>query len=57
MVAVDEENTASRSTATVTINIRDANDNSPTFPEDSYKLSVPEHSLANTVLETITVSS
>ncbi|KAF6731331.1 Cadherin-related family member 2 [Oryzias melastigma] len=54
VVAVDEENTASRSTATVTINIRDANDNSPTFPEDSYKLSVPEHSLANTVLETIT---
>lgn len=57
MVAFDEEETTFRSTATVTINIKDTNDNSPVFPEDTYKLSIAEHSAVDTVLETITVSS
>ncbi|XP_047441441.1 cadherin-related family member 2 [Mugil cephalus] len=54
VIATDEEEATFRSTATVTINIRDANDNSPTFPQPTYKLDVPEQSPANTALETIT---
>lgn len=56
VIATDQDNADFRSTATVTINIKDINDHSPTFPEDTYKLSVPEHSPAGTVLDTITVS-
>ncbi|XP_071313789.1 cadherin-related family member 2 [Trachinotus anak] len=44
VIAEDQENPSFRSTATVTINIKDANDNSPTFPQDTYKLEVAEHS-------------
>ncbi|XP_075337188.1 cadherin-related family member 2 isoform X2 [Odontesthes bonariensis] len=53
VIAVDKE-TNLGSTATVTINIMDANDNSPSFANDTYKLSVEEHSAAGTTLETIT---
>lgn len=42
-------------TATVTINIKDDNDNSPTFPNATYALEVPEHSPDGTTLATITV--
>uniref|UniRef100_A0A3P9IYZ2 Cadherin domain-containing protein n=1 Tax=Oryzias latipes TaxID=8090 RepID=A0A3P9IYZ2_ORYLA len=56
VVAFDEEETTFRSTATVTINIKDTNDNSPVFPEDTYKLSIAEHSAVDTVLETITAT-
>ncbi|KAF3838114.1 hypothetical protein F7725_009882 [Dissostichus mawsoni] len=54
VIAIDEEDTSFHSTATVTINIKDANDNSPEFEEDTYKLEVAEHSPAGTVLDTIT---
>uniref|UniRef100_A0A3B4U353 Cadherin domain-containing protein n=1 Tax=Seriola dumerili TaxID=41447 RepID=A0A3B4U353_SERDU len=54
VVAIDEENPSFHSTATVTININDANDNSPTFPEDTYKLNVTEHSDVGTEVARIT---
>ncbi|KAK1903616.1 Cadherin-related family member 2 [Dissostichus eleginoides] len=54
VIAIDEEDTSFHSTATVTINIKDANDNSPEFEEDTYKLKVAEHSPVGTVLDTIT---
>lgn len=56
MIAIDEEKNTFRSSATVVITIKDANDNSPKFPEDTYKLSVPEHSPDGTVIANITVS-
>lgn len=55
MIAIDEESKL-QSNATVTITINDANDNSPTFPKDIYKLSVPEHSPVGTVIANFTVS-
>ncbi|KAM9356765.1 cadherin-related family member 2 [Symphorus nematophorus] len=54
VIAIDEDETTFRSTATVTINIKDTNDNSPKFPQDTYKLKVPEHSHAGTILANIT---
>ncbi|KAK5865039.1 hypothetical protein PBY51_016234 [Eleginops maclovinus] len=54
VIATDEENPTFQSRATVTINIEDANDNSPEFQQDTYKLEVPEHSPAGHVLDTIT---
>lgn len=56
VIAIDEGDTSFRSTATVTINIKDANDNSPVFANGTYKLEVAEHSPAGTVLGNITVS-
>ncbi|XP_032383835.1 cadherin-related family member 2 isoform X2 [Etheostoma spectabile] len=53
VIATDEE-TNDHSTATVTINIKDANDNSPKFQQDTYKLAVAEHSPVGEVLGTIT---
>ncbi|XP_039976001.1 cadherin-related family member 2 isoform X2 [Xiphias gladius] len=53
VVAIDQEKTSFRSTATVTINIKDTNDNSPKFPQDTYKLQVAEHSPVGTVLAKI----
>ncbi|XP_041847203.1 cadherin-related family member 2 [Melanotaenia boesemani] len=53
VIAIDKETNAG-STATVTINIKDINDNYPTFPKSTYKLSVAEHSPENTVVDTIT---
>lgn len=55
VIATDQE-TSSSSTATVTINIIDTNDNSPKFPKDTYKLKVAEHSPPGTILANITVS-
>lgn len=57
VIAIDEDETRFRSTATVTIYIKDTNDNSPKFPQDPYKLNVAEHSPAGTVIATITVSA
>ncbi|XP_049899176.1 cadherin-related family member 2 isoform X2 [Epinephelus moara] len=54
IIAIDEDEPTLRSTATVTINIKDANDNSPKFPQDTYKLTVPEHSPVGTILANIT---
>lgn len=56
MIAIDIGESKFRSTATVTITIIDTNDNSPKFPKDTYKLSVPEHSSNGTVIANITVS-
>lgn len=57
MVAIDQEETSFRSTATVTINIKDINDNIPMFPHNTYKLEVAENSPNGTILANITVSS
>ncbi|XP_061580969.1 cadherin-related family member 2 isoform X2 [Cololabis saira] len=54
VIAVDEEKTTFSSTATVTIDIKDTNDNSPIFPKDTYELRVKEHSPAGTIVATIT---
>ena len=56
VIAVDEEKPTFISTATVTINIKDDNDNSPLFANDTYELTVPEHSAVGTILANITVS-
>lgn len=57
VIATDEEQTDFMSTATVTILIRDVNDNSPKFSPDTYKLTVAENSPAETTLKAITVSA
>ncbi|KAM6923992.1 cadherin-related family member 2 [Xenentodon cancila] len=54
VIAVDKENPTFRSTATVTIGIKDTNDNSPTFPQDTYELKVKEHSPVGTIVDIIT---
>ncbi|XP_069026957.1 cadherin-related family member 2 [Embiotoca jacksoni] len=54
VIAIDREKTSFRSTATVTITIKDTNDNSPTFQEDTYKLTVTEHSAVGTEVAKIT---
>lgn len=56
VIAIDEEEPNFNSTATVTINIKDDNDNSPTFLHDTYKLNVSEHSAVGTQLGTITAN-
>lgn len=57
MSAIDADNPSFNSTATVTISIRDTNDNSPKFPKDTYELDVAEHSPVGTVIAEITVST
>lgn len=57
VIAIDEYNTDFRSTATVTILIKDTNDNIPRFLQDTYKLHVAEHSPVGTVITAITVRS
>ncbi|XP_040029736.2 cadherin-related family member 2 [Gasterosteus aculeatus] len=54
IIATDDENSIFKSTATVTINIKDTNDNSPKFPQELYKLDIAENSPAGTELATIT---
>ncbi|KAJ8015412.1 hypothetical protein DPEC_G00025850 [Dallia pectoralis] len=44
------------STATVTIEIKDINDNKPRFPEDMYNLEIDEHSPNGTTVATITAT-
>lgn len=55
VIAIDENDRSFKSTATVTINIKDTNDNSPKFPQDTYKLNVPEHSSVGTMIANINV--
>lgn len=55
VIATDKGKPSFQSTATVTINIKDTNDNSPTFPEVTYKLNVTEHSPVGTEVAVITV--
>lgn len=57
VIAIDEDDTNFRSTATVTILIKDTNDNIPKFPQDTYKLNVTEHSPVGTVIANIIVSA
>ncbi|XP_068449764.1 cadherin-related family member 2 [Clinocottus analis] len=54
MIARDEEDSTFQSTATVTIKIIDANDESPKFQHAVYKLNVTEHSPVGTILDTLT---
>lgn len=56
VIAVDGKDDTKKATATVTITIKDINDNSPEFPKDTYMLNVTEHSPDGTVIATITVS-
>ncbi|KAM7000863.1 cadherin-related family member 2 [Tautogolabrus adspersus] len=53
VIATDQDETSFQSTATVTINIKDVNDNSPTFAKVTYKLDVTEHSDVGTELARI----
>lgn len=57
MIAIDEEKADFRSTATVTIHILDDNDNSPKFPQETYKLDVAENSETGKVIRVITVGT
>ncbi|XP_032410979.1 cadherin-related family member 2 [Xiphophorus hellerii] len=54
VIAVDKDVPTFQSTATVTIIIKDTNDNSPTFPQDTYKINVAEHSPVGTEVATVT---
>ncbi|TKS72558.1 Cadherin-related family member 2 [Collichthys lucidus] len=54
VIAVDGKDDTKKATATVTITIKDINDNSPQFPQDTYMLNVTEHSPDETVIATIT---
>uniref|UniRef100_UPI0037E78288 cadherin-related family member 2 n=1 Tax=Semicossyphus pulcher TaxID=241346 RepID=UPI0037E78288 len=54
VIATDQDDLSFHSTATVTIHIKDTNDNSPTFPQPTYRLEVPEHSDVGTVVADIT---
>ncbi|XP_077465512.1 cadherin-related family member 2 [Stigmatopora argus] len=55
VIATDADEDSFVSTATVTIMLEDINDNSPTFPKDTYSdLKVPEHSDVGSVVATIT---
>ncbi|XP_074530782.1 cadherin-related family member 2-like [Halichoeres trimaculatus] len=54
VIATDQDDTSLHSTATVTINIKDVNDNSPKFPQATYRLNVTEHADVGTVAATIT---
>ncbi|MEQ2241486.1 hypothetical protein ILYODFUR_025777, partial [Ilyodon furcidens] len=54
VIAIDKDKTTFQSTATVTINIKDTNDNSPKFPQDTYRLKVAEHSPVGTDVLSVT---
>ncbi|KAM9376157.1 cadherin-related family member 2 [Pholidichthys leucotaenia] len=56
VIARDSDKPTFSSIAQVTIKIIDDNDNSPTFQNDTYSFSLPEHSPAGTLLETITAN-
>ncbi|XP_041757988.2 cadherin-related family member 2-like [Coregonus clupeaformis] len=57
IIAKDPSNTVDCcSTATVTIQIKDINDNSPTFPHETYNIKVDEHSANGTTVDTITAT-
>lgn len=56
IIATDQDEPTYHSTATVTINIKDTNDNSPEFPHDTYKLNVAECAPDGTIMANITVS-
>lgn len=55
VVATDAREPSFVSTATVTIQVIDVNDNFPIFEKNAYNLFVPEHSENGIHIETITV--
>ncbi|XP_007561596.1 cadherin-related family member 2 [Poecilia formosa] len=54
VIATDKGKPTFQATATVTITIKDTNDNSPTFPQNTYKINVTEHSPVETEVATVT---
>ncbi|KAI4893543.1 hypothetical protein NFI96_034344 [Prochilodus magdalenae] len=56
VVATDASETSFVSTATVTIQINDTNDNVPVFEKQTYKLSVFEHCVDGTSVGTVTAT-
>ncbi|XP_030621392.1 cadherin-related family member 2 [Chanos chanos] len=56
VIATDAQDPGKQSTATVTIQINDINDNSPVFKNDTYSLAVEEHCADGTVLGVITAT-
>ncbi|XP_074530893.1 cadherin-related family member 2-like [Halichoeres trimaculatus] len=56
VIATDQYNTSLHSTATLTINIKDVNDNSPKFPQATYTLNVTENANDGTVVANITAT-
>ncbi|KAL6475987.1 hypothetical protein MHYP_G00144860 [Metynnis hypsauchen] len=56
VVATDASNRDFVSTATVTIQINDINDNIPVFDEQAFKLSVEEHCANGTIVGTVTAT-
>ncbi|XP_023690381.2 cadherin-related family member 2 [Paramormyrops kingsleyae] len=56
VVATEDSTSDSFSTATVTIQINDINDNFPTFKQDTYEIAVKEHSPIGTIIATITAT-
>ncbi|KAM9795044.1 cadherin-related family member 2 [Neosynchiropus ocellatus] len=56
VIAKDQDESSFQSTATVTITIKDINDNSPRFPQDTYRLNVTEHTAEGTTIATITAT-
>ncbi|XP_048883521.1 cadherin-related family member 2-like [Brienomyrus brachyistius] len=56
VVATDISSMDCCSTATVTIQVNDINDNTPTFQHETYDIEVKEHSPKGTVIATITAA-
>ncbi|XP_053734941.1 cadherin-related family member 2 [Synchiropus splendidus] len=56
VIAKDLDESSFQSTATVTISIKDINDNNPRFPQDTYRLNVAEHTAEGTTIATITAT-
>ncbi|XP_038126067.1 cadherin-related family member 2 [Cyprinodon tularosa] len=56
VIAVDKKEATFQATATVTITIKDTNDNIPKFPQNTYKLNVAEHSPVGTEVTTLTAA-
>ncbi|XP_048883522.1 cadherin-related family member 2-like [Brienomyrus brachyistius] len=56
VVATEDSTSDCCSTATVTIQIKDINDNFPTFKQDTYEIEVKEHSPIGTIIATITAT-
>ncbi|XP_074530895.1 cadherin-related family member 2-like [Halichoeres trimaculatus] len=56
VIATDQDDTSLHSTATVTINIKDVNDNSPEFPQATYRLNVTENADVGTVVANISAT-
>ncbi|KAL4648783.1 cadherin-related family member 2-like, partial [Arapaima gigas] len=56
LIANDSSNADCCSTATITIQINDVNDNSPVFEYETYNLNIAEHSQRGTIIATITAT-